>query len=102
MGWAVTDIIDEITAARKKRKPKTAAPPKPREKRARKRKEPDPTDPAVMIAAMSKEEKLAELESIRSQLESAMHQAREEIIEDASLTKEYDADALETEEPDAI
>lgn len=98
----MSDIIAEITKARRARTGTKAAEPKQRVKRTRKVKEPDPTDPAVQIAAMSEGEKLAELERIRSQLTSALCQARAEIIAEADLTKDYEADQGATEEPDAI
>jgi hypothetical protein len=98
----VSDIIAEITAARRKRSGAAAAEPKERKARVRKIKVPDPTDPAVVIAAMSREEKLQELDGVRAQLTAASHQARAELLEDTDLTQEYEADLRETEEPDEI
>lgn len=98
----MSDIIAEITRARRKRSGQAAQEPKPRKARVSKRAAPDPTDPALLIAAMTREEKLADLEVVRAQLTAAEHQARAEILEDSDLTQEYMADLRETEEPDAI
>lgn len=98
----MSDIIQEITKARRARKGDKAAEPKAKIKRTRKAKEPDLSDPAVQIASMTEQEKLAELATIRAQLSSALSQARAEIIEEADLAQEYEADLKETEEPDAL